>query len=798
MATEILRPDALGDEASFDAVPGLGEENWEDVDEAVADDDTTKVTTGSGNEKDLYNISAPTIENWWIINKITLHARCQRNGVTEFNGDYGISSDGVESWANPPSFGSDWDDYSKDYTTDPATGEAWLKAAITALQIGVKTTAGYAGMQCTQIYVVVDYTEGDPPDPPTDVQATDGAHIDKVVITWTKSDGATGYQPYRDGVGLGWLGDVDTYDDDAADPPTITPGAANATDGEHADKVALSISGQSSDNGTSHTYKVVARSAFGESGDSGTDTGYTGTAALTYQWQRSLIDSDANYTSITGAVASTHNDVDAPANGRGRFYRCVLNATGAAQQISAVNRGYRLAPTIPLLGATRIDSLDYLAQLGDETVLDYSASEKAANTIIGELIALQNNTPAVTAGTIEYTTALSIDVPQDSILGVLMRMQEMLGGYMYVDNNRALQWLEDIGEDTGQQIRYKKNLKSIHRTIDYSEFANRIYPYGSGEGEERIKLAGQLVQSDLAAVTDIAEKRYKAEAWQFTLSPSEWMVGYYGASEYKIGGAGRFTGALPPQGKTITEAYLKFSSSWGNKDSVHSIIEGEDADAPVAFSTLANYDARVRTTASVSWNAIAHGGGELTSPDIKTVIQEIVDRGSYDASAIVIFWDDHDANSDNNNYTVRAAPWDSATLYIRYADAESGEYLEDTLSQEQYGGIYTRTLINKAISDSETLEEWGILELLKRKDPYISYEIDMLNLDAEGLDFEALQLGSIVKVIDEDLDIDVQARVVKITRDLSNPLNTKVEIANKVKDVIDQLGRDFRWRNENY
>lgn len=67
-----------------------------------------------------------------------------------------------------------------------------------------------------------------------------------------------------------------------------------------------------------------------------------------------------------------------------------------------------------------------------------------------------------------------------------------------------------------------------------------------------------------------------------------------------------------------------------------------------------------------------------------------------------------------------------------------------------------------------------------------------------GWTFEGLKLGSVVKVIDEDLAIDIQTRIVKIIWDLSEPLNTKIEVANVSKDVIESLGRDYRWRQKFY
>lgn len=177
-------------------------------------------------------------------------------------------------------------------------------------------------------------------DPPTNVQATNGVHTDKVVITWTKSDGATDYQVYRDGTPLGWLGDVATYDDTGAAAPTITPGTATASKGTYEEHVALSLSGQSANNGTIHNYKVRAING-SESGDSETNTGYRGHDTLTYQWQRSALDSDADYSNISGATTASYNDTGAPENGDGRYYKCVEDATGATQQTSSVNRGYR-------------------------------------------------------------------------------------------------------------------------------------------------------------------------------------------------------------------------------------------------------------------------------------------------------------------------------------------------------------------------------------------------------------------------------------------------------------------------
>jgi len=71
------------------------------------------------------------------------------------------------------------------------------------------------------------------------------------------------------------------------------------------------------------------------------DTGYRLAGTVTYQWQRSDGDSDAAYNTNLGTTAS-YDDTTGPANAVGRYYRCVENATGSTQVISAVNRGYRM------------------------------------------------------------------------------------------------------------------------------------------------------------------------------------------------------------------------------------------------------------------------------------------------------------------------------------------------------------------------------------------------------------------------------------------------------------------------
>ena len=189
--------------------------------------------------------------------------------------------------------------------------------------------------------VIVSYLLAIPDAPtPTDVEASID-DSEKVVLTWEKSENATGYKVYRDAVLIATLGDVDTYDDEDADAPVITPGTASASHGTSSVHVALSLSGSSIANGTEHEYTVIAFNDGGDSEESDPAYGYCVAGTVTYQWQRSAGESDASYSDINGATTASYNDTTAPSNGDIRFYKCKLNATGSVQVLSTFNPGYR-------------------------------------------------------------------------------------------------------------------------------------------------------------------------------------------------------------------------------------------------------------------------------------------------------------------------------------------------------------------------------------------------------------------------------------------------------------------------
>lgn len=96
----------------------------------------------------------------------------------------------------------------------------------------------------------------------------------------------------------------------------------------------------------------------------------------------------------------------------------------------------------------------------------------------------------------------------------------------------------------------------------------------------------------------------------------------------------RFTDIKIPQGAQIEEAYLDFTSGEDSSDPVTYKIYGEAAADSATFApTASNISSRTKTTAYVDWNLLStdvwQAGSQYSTPDLTSVIQEIVNQGSW-------------------------------------------------------------------------------------------------------------------------------------------------------------------------
>jgi hypothetical protein len=131
----------------------------------------------------------------------------------------------------------------------------------------------------------------------------------------------------------------------------------------------------------------------------------------------------------------------------------------------------------------------------------------------------------------------------------------------------------------------------------------------------------------------------------------------------------------------------------------------------------------------------------------------------------------------------------TAGVKVRLSEIQAEDYVEDVPSQTAWGGIYSKSFVMFSITSPETLLSYALEMLAELKDPPMSYRVKSVDLATQpGFTFDRLRLGSIVKVIDEDMGIDIEAKVVKIRHpDLFNPLNMEVDIAVAVRDITGSI-----------
>jgi len=137
----------------------------------------------------------------------------------------------------------------------------------------------------------------------------------------------------------------------------------------------------------------------------------------------------------------------------------------------------------------------------------------------------------------------------------------------------------------------------------------------------------------------------------------------------------KFNGVNIPNGATIVTARLDMFI-YNPPDRMKVDIYGELNAAPNTFSTYANFTGRGRTVASVYWyNYEATTGKYIFSPDIATIIQEIVNLGGWASGNDLVLFLDGRSGADGQYYS---ADWGSGVQPRLYVKWEIADYIDTT------------------------------------------------------------------------------------------------------------------------
>jgi hypothetical protein len=192
-------------------------------------------------------------------------------------------------------------------------------------------------------------------------------------------------------------------------------------------------------------------------------------------------------------------------------------------------------------------------------------------------------------------------------------------------------------------FKLKQAAASIHPT-PRSLYNNKIKTSGSGQpfNEQLVPLSA--FSPTLATDYGWHDKQTTPSAFENYANDqgSGRIIGRSGpTTDRQSQGCVRFDSIDIAQGVTIQQAKLKlyFNTGLGAPDYRLKGLDEDDGDSPADLSGWQTDVASNLTTANVSWTpGIFDLTGYFYSGDIKTIIQEIVDRGSWAyGNAIVIF-----------------------------------------------------------------------------------------------------------------------------------------------------------------
>jgi Tfp pilus assembly protein PilV len=147
-----------------------------------------------------------------------------------------------------------------------------------------------------------------------------------------------------------------------------------------------------------------------------------------------------------------------------------------------------------------------------------------------------------------------------------------------------------------------------------------------------------------------------------------------------------FTNVAVPQGSEIETANIDFFASESNSVFTALTIFGEDTGSPAGFTTaLYDISGRTKTQAVVPWVDVPawQSGQSYQTPDIRRVIQEIVDRPDWvSGSDIVILIHSDNMYGERNAVAYDDNPVLAPKLSIEYREAGTGSPDPDSRNVE--------------------------------------------------------------------------------------------------------------------
>ena len=171
----------------------------------------------------------------------------------------------------------------------------------------------------------------------------------------------------------------------------------------------------------------------------------------------------------------------------------------------------------------------------------------------------------------------------------------------------------------------------------------------------------------VSASSDDAEENASGSSVNLTSSDLELTQA---TTNQKIGI--RFANVNLPQGAVIQNAWIQFTASAANSEATSLTIQAQTSDNASTFIASANnISSRSRTTASVSWspaawNTVEESGPDQHTPNLASVMQEVVNRPGWASGNALAFIITGTANNKRVAKTYDRDTYGAPYLHIQY------------------------------------------------------------------------------------------------------------------------------------
>lgn len=287
----------------------------------------------------------------------------------------------------------------------------------------------------------------------------------------------------------------------------------------------------------------------------------------------------------------------------------------------------------------------------------YSQRDFIPNTVtnraLGEVIKLSDTISAT--ATIAAGGQIVATVTSESLIGRLVFSNLDISLYEGSASAANQIGVGDNVDESNYQISFMKDLASSQNINDS---VTRIYIRNAG---------GTDFSKRVANTNDDGSKFGTANPWDTTaLKIGDSVSG-------DVDAAVRFNSVTIPQGSTIASATLTFTATGTFSFNYLSKIYGIDEDDTADFSS--DPLGRSKTTASIDWDETSMADEtEIVTPDISTIVQEIVDRGSWASGNDMGFIIENDGTTGDSNadfYDYGTSSAKAALLDVTYGDSKT-------------------------------------------------------------------------------------------------------------------------------